>query len=218
MKDFILIIMFLGLTLEIERYELHQYSSIEVKGTSYIYLNLNNYGKDEIYIDVGGDGITKYEYGDTSYYLKVKLEYFFSNLNSETEFESNTFMEKSSVSSSATLGYVTYSYSISFKEKKNYLLMKIISSSYDKYEKYKITHTKTNPMWTIYIILGIFALIFIIIIIFWIKEKILKRRMEKNCAVVQPLVPDNQINGYNYAPQGQPSYIQPSQQQYTPTY
>ena len=84
MKVFILILI-LGLTLQI--YILPQYSSIEVKGTSYIYLNLANYEKDEIYIDVGGEGTTKYSYGETEYYLNIRFEYFLSNSNSDIDFQ-----------------------------------------------------------------------------------------------------------------------------------
>ena len=86
MKIFILIL-YLGLTLEISISELPQYSSIEVKGTSYIYLNLANYEKDEIYIDVGGEGTTKYSYGETEYYLNIRFEYFLSNSNSDIDFQ-----------------------------------------------------------------------------------------------------------------------------------
>ena len=107
--------------------------------------------------------------------------------------------------------------------------MKIISHSNDTY---KITHTKINPNWTLYIIGGIFGLILIVVLFYWIKDCIEKRRLNKRCKVVnQPLIPDNQTltTGYNsqissppnYAPQSspgnisqdQPEYIPPSQQQ-----
>jgi len=73
MKIFFLFLI-LGLTLESSISELPQYSSIEVKGNSYIYLNLANYEKDEIYIDVSGYGKP---YGDI-YYFNIGFEYFLS--------------------------------------------------------------------------------------------------------------------------------------------
>ena len=231
MKIFILIL-FLGSTLEISISELPQFSSIEVKGTSYIYLNIDNYEKDEIYIDVSGYGTQKYSYGETEYYLDIQFEYFFSNSNSDIDFQSNTFSIKSSVGRSFAGSYVTNNYSISLSEKKKYLLIKIIGYSN---VSYKITHTKINPMWTVYIIGGIFGLILIIALFCWVKDCIEKRRLNKKCKNIQPLVPDNQAltTGYNsqiscppiyspqsspgYTPQEQPGYIPPSQQQYIPT-
>ena len=110
--------------------------------------------------------------------------------------------------------------------------MKIIRDSNDSL---KITHTKINPRWALYIIGGIFGLILIVGLFIWIKDCIKKRRLNKRCKVVnQPLIPDNQTltNGYNsqisnptntpqsslgYIPQNQPGYIPPSQQQCIPS-
>jgi hypothetical protein len=227
-----ILILFLGSTLEISIYELPQFSSIEVRGTSYIYLNIANYEKDEIYIDISGYGTQKYSSGEIEYYLDIQFEYFFSNSNSDIDFQSNTFSIKSSVGRSSSGSYVTNNYSISLSEKKKYLLIKIIGHSYDSY---KITHTKINPMWTAYIIGGIFGLILIIALFCWVKDCIEKRRLNKKCKNIQPLVPDNQTltTGYNsqisnppnyapqsspgYIPQGQPEYNPPSQQQYIPS-
>ena len=79
MKVFILILI-LGLTLQI--YILPQYSSIEVKENSYIYLDLSNYEKDIIYIDIDiyRNGTQKSANDETQYYLNIQLYYFFSNI------------------------------------------------------------------------------------------------------------------------------------------
>ena len=70
MKVFILILI-LGLTLQI--YILPQYSSIEVKENSYIYLDLSNYEKDIIYIDIDiyRNGTQKSVNDETQYYLNT---------------------------------------------------------------------------------------------------------------------------------------------------
>ena len=86
MKIFILILI-LGLTLEASISELHQYSSIEVKGESYVYLNLANYEKDEIYINVAGYG-TKWSYGNDEYHISIVFHYFLSNSNLDIDFQS----------------------------------------------------------------------------------------------------------------------------------
>ena len=94
MKIFILIL-YLGLTLEISISELPQYGSIEVKSGSNIYLNVVNYEKDEIYINVAGYGTINP--GDSESHLIMHFEYFLSNSNFESDFQfNNTFKEESS--------------------------------------------------------------------------------------------------------------------------
>ena len=88
MKVFILILI-LGLTLQI--YILPQYSSIEVKENSYIYLDLSNYEKDIIYIDIDiyRNGTQKSVNDETQYYLNIQLYYFFSNIIYSDGYHSN---------------------------------------------------------------------------------------------------------------------------------
>jgi hypothetical protein len=77
--------------------ELPQYSSIEIRGTSYIYLNIDNYEKEEICINVAGNGTQRSSNGETEYYLNIEFNYYFSNTNIFYKYATNVIKKISTL-------------------------------------------------------------------------------------------------------------------------
>ena len=189
MKIFILIL-FLGSTLEILMLELPQYSSIEIRGTSYIYLNIENYEKEEICINVAGNGTQRSSNGETEYYLNIEFNYYFSNTNIFYKYA--TIFIKPPTSISSTGNYITNSYSIRFYGENKYLIMRIINNNSEN-TLYKITQIKPKTNYSIFIIYTVFSLVIILAIIFCVRDCIGTKKSNKQCMDVQSLAPlDNQ--------------------------
>ena len=162
-------------------------------GTSHLYLSLANYEKDEIYIDVSGNGTRNSSNGETEYNINIQFLYVFSDTLYGSEYQTYGFYINSPVSTSST-GYVTNSCSIRYGGGRKYLLMKIINNDSNSYYKlYKITQTKPKPNWRLIIIYIVFSLINILAIVCCVRDCIGTKKSNKEYMDDQPLAPlDNQ--------------------------